>query len=170
MTLADVNCSGQAEENPDYADTEGRKPNDNQGGKIISDCCLAAEILKYNKATILNNCVQTHVQGWYQKASSSLERGFVGLDLSLFRITDGGNRFKSTSDTQKATRNGDHGPKEHNGRDVAPHRRMHGFVSEPKNGVNAMDEITEKQPGDDGRGRDAAIMDWCWKNQDEEKC
>ena len=32
-----------------------------------------------------------------------------------------------------------------------------------------MDEITKKQPGDDGRGGDAVIMDRCWKNQDEEK-
>jgi hypothetical protein len=46
-----------AEENPDYGDTEGRKPNEYQGGEIITDCCLAAEILKYDKATILNNCV-----------------------------------------------------------------------------------------------------------------
>jgi hypothetical protein len=47
---------------------------------------------------------------------------------------------------------------------------MNCLVSEPKDGVDAMDEITEKQPGDNGRGRDAVIMDWCWKNQDEEKC
>lgn len=46
-----------AEEDPDYGDTEGRKPNNNQGGERITDCCLAAEILKYDKATILNNCV-----------------------------------------------------------------------------------------------------------------
>jgi hypothetical protein len=59
---------------------------------------------------------QTHVQGWYQKARSSLERRFVCLALSLFRVTVGGNRFKSTSDTQKTARNGDHGPKKHNGR------------------------------------------------------
>lgn len=32
-----------------------------------------------------------------------------------------------------------------------------------------MDEITKKQPGDDGRGGDVVIMDWCWKNQGEEK-
>ena len=59
---------------------------------------------------------------------------------------------------------------ERNLTDVAPRRRMHCLVSEPKDGVNAMDEITKEQPGDDGRGGDAAIMDWCWKNQDEEKC
>jgi hypothetical protein len=46
-----------AEEDPDYGDTEGWKPNNNQGGERITDCCLAAKILKYNKATILNNCV-----------------------------------------------------------------------------------------------------------------
>lgn len=46
-----------AEEDPDYGDTDGRYPNDNQGGEIITDSRLAAEILKYNKATILNNCV-----------------------------------------------------------------------------------------------------------------
>jgi hypothetical protein len=33
-----------------------------------------------------------------------------------------------------------------------------------------MDEVTKKQPGDDGRQGDTVIMDWCWKNQDEEKC
>lgn len=44
------------------------------------------------------------------------------------------------------------------------------LVSEPKDGVNAMDEVTKKQPSDDGRGGDAVIMDRCWKNQDEEKC
>lgn len=59
---------------------------------------------------------QTHVQGWYQKARSSLESEFECLVLSLFRVTDGGNRLKSTSDTQKTTRNGDHGPEKHNGR------------------------------------------------------
>ena len=32
-----------------------------------------------------------------------------------------------------------------------------------------MDEITKEQPGDDGRGGDVVIMDWCWKNQDEKK-
>jgi len=32
-----------------------------------------------------------------------------------------------------------------------------------------MDEITKKQPGDDGCGGDAVIVDWCRKNQDEEK-
>jgi hypothetical protein len=58
---------------------------------------------------------------------------------------------------------------ERNLTDVAPRRRMHCLVSEPKDGVNAMDEITKKQPGDDRRGGDAVIMDWCWKNQDEEK-
>jgi hypothetical protein len=58
---------------------------------------------------------------------------------------------------------------ERNLTDVAPRRRMHCLVSEPKDGVNAMDEITKKQPGDDGRGGDAVIMDWCWKNQCEEK-
>ena len=45
------------EEDTDYGDTEGRKPNNNQGGEIITDRCLAAEILNYNKATILNNRV-----------------------------------------------------------------------------------------------------------------
>jgi hypothetical protein len=33
-----------------------------------------------------------------------------------------------------------------------------------------MNEITKKQPDDEGRRGDAVIMDWCWKNQDEEKC
>jgi hypothetical protein len=47
---------------------------------------------------------------------------------------------------------------------------MRCLVSEPKDGVNAMDEVTKKQPGDDGRQGDTVIMDWCWKNQDEEKC
>jgi hypothetical protein len=46
---------------------------------------------------------------------------------------------------------------------------MRRLVSEPKDGVNAMDEITKEQPGDDGRGGDVVIMDWCWKNQDEKK-
>jgi hypothetical protein len=59
---------------------------------------------------------------------------------------------------------------ERNLTDVAPRRHVHCLVSEPNDGVNAMDEITEKQPGDDGRGRDVVIMDWCWKNQDKEKC
>ena len=46
---------------------------------------------------------------------------------------------------------------------------MHCLVSEPKDGVDAMDEITKKQPDDDGRGGDVRIMDWCWKYQGEEK-
>jgi hypothetical protein len=45
---------------------------------------------------------------------------------------------------------------------------MHTLVSEPKDGVDAMDEITTKQPGDDRRRGDAVIVD-CWENQDEEK-
>ena len=57
---------------------------------------------------------------------------------------------------------------ERNLTDVAPHRRMHCLISEPKDRVNAMDEITKKQPGDDGRGGDAVIMDWCRKDQGEE--
>ncbi len=59
---------------------------------------------------------QTHVQGWYQKTRNSLESCLVCLALFLFRVTEGGNRFKSTGDTQKATWNGGHGPKKHDGR------------------------------------------------------
>src|SRR6266403_5952830 len=58
---------------------------------------------------------------------------------------------------------------ERNLTDVAPHRRMRCLVSQPKDGVNAMDEITNKQPSDDGRRWDVVIVDWRWKNQGEEK-
>jgi len=47
---------------------------------------------------------------------------------------------------------------------------MHCLVSEPDDGVDAMNEITTKQPGDEGRRGDTVIMDRCWKDQDEEKC
>jgi hypothetical protein len=46
---------------------------------------------------------------------------------------------------------------------------MQCLVSEPKDGIDAMDEITEKQPGDDRRRGDAVIVDLCWENQGEEK-
>lgn len=46
-----------AEKYPNYGDTEGWKPNNNQAGERIANCCLTAEVLKYNEATILNNCV-----------------------------------------------------------------------------------------------------------------
>jgi hypothetical protein len=43
------------------------------------------------------------------------------------------------------------------------------LVSKPKDGVNAMNDITKKQPSDDGRRGDVVIMDWCWENQGEEE-
>jgi hypothetical protein len=46
-----------AEEDTDYGDTEGWHPNYNQGEERIPDCCLAAIILKNNKAMVLNNCI-----------------------------------------------------------------------------------------------------------------
>jgi hypothetical protein len=45
---------------------------------------------------------------------------------------------------------------------------MHSLVSKPKDGVDAMDDITKKQPSDDGHRGDTVIVD-CWENQDEEK-
>ena len=76
MTLADVNCRGNlsrffvrqvvvislidrltAKQDPNYGDTERWEPHYDQSRERIIDCCLAAEILKYRKAMVLNNCV-----------------------------------------------------------------------------------------------------------------
>jgi hypothetical protein len=38
------------------------------------------------------------------------------------------------------------------------------LVSEPKDGVDTMDDITKKQPSDDRCRGDAVIVDWCWEN------
>jgi hypothetical protein len=43
------------------------------------------------------------------------------------------------------------------------------LVSEPKGGVDAMDDITKKQPSDNRRRGDTVIVDWCWENQGEKK-
>jgi len=76
VTLADVDCRRNlsrvivrqvvvislidrltAKQDPNDGDTERWEPYDNQSRERIMDCCLAAEILKYNKAMVLNNCV-----------------------------------------------------------------------------------------------------------------
>lgn len=191
-----------AEKDPDYGDTEGRKPNDNQGGEIITDCCLAAEILEYNKPTILNNCVcgrmsflslatrlRCNARKPMYKAGTkkhvAVSKG-ISYVLSCLCLES---RTEVIASSRRAIHRKQQGmatmaPRSttdaidilinrlrlvRNLTDVTPRRRMHCLVSEPKDGVNAMDEITKKQPGDDRRGRDVVIMDWCWKNQDEEK-
>jgi hypothetical protein len=40
-----------------YGDADRWKPHDNQSRQRVLDRCLAAIIFKYNKATVLNNCV-----------------------------------------------------------------------------------------------------------------
>jgi hypothetical protein len=46
-----------AKQDPNDRDAEGWEPYDNQSRERIMDCCLAAEIFKYDKAMVLNNCV-----------------------------------------------------------------------------------------------------------------
>ena len=43
------------------------------------------------------------------------------------------------------------------------------LVPEPKDRVDAMDNITKDQPNDDRRRGDAVMMNLRWKNQEEEK-
>jgi hypothetical protein len=76
VALANVDCRGNlsrffvrqvvvislidrltAKQDPDYGDTERWEPYDDQSRERIIDCCLAAEVLKYRKAMVLNNCI-----------------------------------------------------------------------------------------------------------------
>lgn len=43
------------------------------------------------------------------------------------------------------------------------------MVSEPKDGVDAMNKVAKNKPNDDRCGGNAVMVGLCWKNQDEEK-
>jgi len=164
------------------------------------DCCLAAKILKYNKAMVLNNCVwvgimissvtsisrhqcdarkpiyragnKKHVAA--SKATSKVlpslgsepRKVVIASSRRAMHKKEAGTATIAPRSTTEAVENINmlFEPLVENPTDVAPNGYMLCLVPEPKDRVDAMDNITKNQPNDDRRRGDAVIVNLRWKN------